>query len=248
MRLMLELEAQSTTEYPFDYRYFVQSAIYSILRQEEEFAGIHDQSGPKPFCFSNIFPYSPIIRKGDRKRILISSPNREIVRCLLRGFLSSPSPSPSSSSSFSSPRRDLRIGTWCTFKIVGAFSFSLAPRCFSSSPVSCVSSTPIVVRLQNDRYWKWKAGTEDDEKQQKKIFIDIVERNMKEKKGVRDFRILDAEFLRMVSIPISVSSGLKVLILGSMWRFDILGDISCLDWGFGERNALGFGFVNLREN
>ncbi|MGC8812420.1 MAG: CRISPR-associated endoribonuclease Cas6, partial [Candidatus Aenigmatarchaeota archaeon] len=75
MRLLVELEASKSFEYDLKYFHKLQGFVYKLLR-ETPYKSLHDKGGYKFFCFSNIFPI-PIdykIKKGEEKRVLISSP------------------------------------------------------------------------------------------------------------------------------------------------------------------------------
>jgi hypothetical protein len=84
MRLILRLEALTDQAYDNDYNHYVQSFIYNLVKNSE-FIHLHDFKGTSstkeaitPFCFSNIFPYGDM-KKGDRKSIIISSPNEKFI-------------------------------------------------------------------------------------------------------------------------------------------------------------------------
>ncbi|MEM3062338.1 MAG: CRISPR-associated endoribonuclease Cas6, partial [Nitrososphaerota archaeon] len=87
------------------------------------------------------------------------------------------------------------------------------------------------------------------------LFIESLEANMKKKfaefTGSQiDGRIFERYvFKKQVSTKLEMVNS-KIPIIGSLWELEFSSDIHphiqtfALDCGFGERNSLGFGFVN----
>jgi CRISPR-associated endoribonuclease Cas6 len=83
MRLLIKLKAAKQFAYDLRYHHKLQGVIYKTIK-ETEYASLHDKKGYKFFCFSNIFPLSRdmIIREGEVKNILISSPDKFFIKML----------------------------------------------------------------------------------------------------------------------------------------------------------------------
>jgi CRISPR-associated endoribonuclease Cas6 len=60
------------------YHYHLQSFIYSLLKGSK-YHDIHDKEGYKFFCFSNIFPVTKTIEDNSLRTFIVSSPDREFV-------------------------------------------------------------------------------------------------------------------------------------------------------------------------
>jgi len=83
MRLLLELTSAKDCEYDLRYYYKLQGFIYSLFK-DTPYSVLHDKKGYKFFCFSNIFPVPKDgkIKKGDKKNLLIYSPDKLFINFL----------------------------------------------------------------------------------------------------------------------------------------------------------------------
>ena len=79
MRILLQLEALNDQKVWDASEYHkVQGFIYDKLIANTKYKAIHNSNTYKFFCFSNIFPPT-IVRVGETRRLLFSSPNIDLV-------------------------------------------------------------------------------------------------------------------------------------------------------------------------
>jgi CRISPR-associated endoribonuclease Cas6 len=132
------------------------------------------------------------------------------------------------------------------------FDISLA----KFSPFSLISATPIITRIKETGLC-WRVTDSLD------TFVKLLEDNLTSK--YNEFYGLERErdhdkvfhklkFLRQCSTKIYMDKDCKqrVTVIGSKWRFDF-GECNpllqfALDCGLGERNSMGFGFVNVLDS
>lgn len=77
MRLLLRLKCSESTSYEMEYHYHLQGFIYSLLKNSK-YDYIHNKDGYKFFCFSNIFP-AKSLELNDLRTLLISSPHSDFI-------------------------------------------------------------------------------------------------------------------------------------------------------------------------
>lgn len=78
MRLLVKLCSKINYKYDTENNYHLQGFIYNLIKCSK-YHFLHDKKGYKYFCFSDIFPFSSLIRKDDIKNWIISSPDNEFV-------------------------------------------------------------------------------------------------------------------------------------------------------------------------
>ncbi|MEM2857097.1 MAG: CRISPR-associated endoribonuclease Cas6 [Candidatus Nitrosocaldaceae archaeon] len=289
MRILLKLESTRDQEYQLDYHYSVQGFIYNMLKGSR-FEDIHDKDGYKFFCFSNIFPYSSIIKKGDKKHLFISSPSDDLIMYIAKRV-----------------REHKRSKDVIS---VGAMKFLINGlkiiRCtLNKSQFTFIAATPIIVRIPREKYtglnpkhnynylyWrrdyplelfirqlednlykKYKAYTGLDIENNVKEEIENTRNNYELGDGSNDSVITEVSnnnspsghiinklmFIKQIAKEIHVH-GNRHIIICTLWRFwfnleqynrcsAILKLLQfAMDVGFGERNSLGFGFMNIRKS
>lgn len=244
----MKLLALGDSPYEMQYHHHLQGFIYSLLKGTR-FHHIHDKKGYKFFCFSNIFPIGEIKREGVRN-LLISSPDEAFIRVI--------------------HERLLKISDNAVRERIGALEFrvldvSIVPEREFNGFISLINGTPIVVRIQKERYdeyglnppkpypylyWRSTYPLE--------VFIKQLEDNLRKKYA--EFFNSDVPkepifqritFLKQVSNKVIINREAHVVI-GSVWKFGFDGLDSWkedlirfgIDAGFGEMNSMGFGFVN----
>ncbi|NOZ58289.1 MAG: CRISPR-associated endoribonuclease Cas6 [Euryarchaeota archaeon] len=246
MRLVLTLE--SACDYAYDLRYHakLQGFVYSLLRGTP-YEHLHDLRGYKYFCFSNIYPPFDA-RQGEKRYLVLSSPDEELVRTFAQALL----------------RRE-EVG-------VGNMRFYLKeirvvrPRIGKS--VALVTRTPIIVRIPRRSYARygitsehsyvyWRPSMPFD------AFLRQLEDNLMKK--YRSFLGRELEeghylplfqqfvFKKQVCNHLLIKN-CEVRVFGSLWEFhfphlrreqrELLR--FAIDAGFGERNSLGFGFMEVK--
>ena len=247
--------------YVNDYHYHLQAAIYSLIR-EGGLPGVHQKEGYKFFCFSNIFPYGDF-REGVERNLLVSSPDTRIIETIRRASISR-----------LSSRDSVVVGEqrFAISSVSQPFTMD-----FVGPEVKVRSATPIVMRIPRKRYEEYGVEPRVDydyvfwrETLPLGAFVKQLRDNMSKK--LRDYCMMnsstivpgqDAEllprmnyynFIRTVSKPMALK-GEKQITIGSLWELGFVVDNTSqaevlrilLDCGFGERNSLGFGFLNLKS-
>ena len=254
MRLLLTLEQISDGQYTLAYNYYMQSFIYNILR-DSKLKKLHDKQGYKFFSFSNIFP-----AYNYKKYILIASPNREFIvelnirlkRLLDERF------------SIGDLRFILRDVKIVRPKVKIPIVLTTSTPIVIRVPKEKYKTYGITPRYEYDYlYWRKEYPLELFIEQ----LISNVEKKYKEYALIRSNNnfnidckanenskryIINIKMLRFreqISTRIVVH-GKEHTIIGTMWDFvidntqlNILRFI--IECGFGERNSLGFGFINI---
>jgi CRISPR-associated endoribonuclease Cas6 len=231
-----------------EYHYHFQGFIYNMLKGSK-YSRIHDKEGYKFFCFSNIFPAYDL-KKGDVRHFLISSPDRGFIRHIS-----------------SKLQENKRSGEQVS---VGGMEFDVKRvetlHLTLKVPFTVITGTPIVVRIPREKYQKFDVKTRYPyeylywrQEHPLEMFVEQLEDNLRKKYA--EFTGKDAGnepiiqrfmFRKQVSTRVFMT-GREQIVIGSIWEFwfndDTYKDILefDLDCGFGERNSLGFGFMNLKQ-
>lgn len=240
MRLLLTMKALQEYELNFEYHGKVQGFIYSLLRNGI-FHDIHNKKGYKFFCFSNIFK----AKNSDYYHLIISSPSPYIIAQIQQQI-----------SKIIKGHICVTLGI--LFEIIKACKIPEKNLMF---PLRIVTQSPIIVRIPIEKYhgrttdtapYKtvlWRSNHPVD------LFIDSLDANIRKKyldytgMHIKDQIFEKFEFKKQVSTTIEQGTS-KIPVIGSLWEMEfssqVLPNIQkfILDCGLGERNALGFGFVN----
>lgn len=234
MRLMIKFEPKDFIKYSDIDRYTIQGFIYSLLKNDSSLNSLHDISGFKFFNFSNIFPVSDF-EKNSLKKLIISSPNDEIIKSLYDQL--------KNKSSFKLKNHRMELLKVIILKNKGCSNF--------------ISSTPIVLFEDNkiNKYYSFKQNSDFN------FFFERLKDNAIKKYNAfydTDFSLdsdlfTNFEFAREVSVRIN-KDGNQFIIIGSLWKnleFDLTSENKdfynfLFDNGLGEKNSLGFGFLNCR--
>jgi CRISPR-associated endoribonuclease Cas6 len=236
----------------------LQGFIYNLLRGSV-YEQLHDTEGSKFFSFSNIFPFDDP-KKDDIRNLIISSPDTDFIRYLfdILQIIS---------------RRETQINIG-TMKFTIEYLKVLHTKVPESNFI-LITGTPIVIRIDRERYEKYGYESIFDNftywrnEQPVDVFIEQLQIKLLSKyaryhtesyKEYRDFlakykdnKIFDTfRFKKQISTKLFIK-GLERNVIGSLWEC-IFNNISksnsaiiqfALDSGLGERNSLGFGFMNL---
>ena len=256
MRLLIKLYSKSSFLYDNEYHHNLQGFIYSLLKNSK-YHYLHDKKGYKFFCFSNIFPFSNMIMKNKIKNLLISSPDIEFlvyIDSLLNEF----------------QNKLVQIGNM-EFEIIGKEKLSI--NFPNENQISLVTGTPIIIRIPNSKftqynmkplqyeyyYWRREYPLElfisQLENSLIKKFNDFCQyKKIENKLQTESFNFFQrCRFKKQISTRVNIN-GFSHPIIGTLWEFDFEAcrDKSliefALDAGLGERNSLGFGFMNLNYN
>ena len=252
MRLLLRLRALDDFRYDLEYNPYIQGFIYRLL-VGTEYDYLHDGRGQKFFCFSNIFPVPVsdyLVRRGDAKNLLISSPDRGFIETL-----------------YDRLRKVMEVSevihfNRMVFRLENVKMFSVR---LPDPPFKIVSATPVVYRIYRDMYseygihsdkpylfWRPEHGLD--------LLERLVENDVRRKYGgfygseppsthLYDYLVPK----KSVAIHYSVH-GEWVQLIGTVIELVVRSPLNrgsrdvlrfILDTGLGERNPMGLGFLNI---
>lgn len=256
MRLLIRLRCIEDGPYEMQYHYHLQGFIYRLL-EGSKYHYVHDKEGYKFFCFSNVFPAYDL-KAGDVRTLIISSPDSEFIE-YLKSVLSKPW------------NQQVIVGK---MKFNIEHVDEMIARLPDSAPYSLITGTPIVVRIPKEKYlmhgiapkhnyeylyWRSEYPLE--------LFISQIEGNLVNKyrqycnetgstalpevtKDIHNSMFQKFKFKKQISTRVFMKDS-EQIIIGTVWEFFFEGweDKTlvqfALDAGLGERNSLGFGFMNL---
>lgn len=243
MRLLLELECLHDGAYDLQYFTKVQGLIYGLLKGTV-YGSLHDEKGYKFFCYSNIFPIGDF-QQGDKRRLLISSPNIEFLQIADQKLPDVLNLGPNSYRLLDVKPVETRLTQ----------SFTL------------VSATPIVIRIPKQNYerygiseknyeyayWKPEHSFEAFLKQLQENIVKKYRDYAGERPGGEEIPYIFQDFVfKKTAANHVVREGREFAVIGSIWQFGfshltreqgkLLG--FAVDCGFGEMNPSGFGFMN----
>ena len=213
-------------------KHTVQGVIYSLL-DGTEFSDLHSRSGFKFFTYSDIFPPGDFY-PGKEKNLVISSPNPKFINELY-------------SKAKETEYMYLSDGP---MRIVGVKKFSVRPT------GKYITGSPVVVQEDNatSTYFSFRRGGN------LRFFMDRLKENALKKYNAYydDELTMDEDLFDFLQFKKEVSIVVKkddksFVIIGTMWevlqkriprgygRFYRF----ITDCGIGEKNSLGFGFLNV---
>jgi CRISPR-associated endoribonuclease Cas6 len=248
MRILLKLAAKKDQkDISLEY-HKLQGFVYRLM-MESGFPLLHDKKGYKPFCFSNIFPYGDM-KTGDSRSFLIATPSEAIAKGIVQKLpLLKDTPFHIGDCSFSLER-------WSTIAVS-----------LKETPVRLTCGTPILLRIPEKNYDLY--GVPQEERRDRYVywrpqiafeaFIKQLTENLVKKYNqfygteIRSIPLFQEFLFRKTVHTRYIIDGKSYGAAGSMWEFQwsYLSDVQRrilefgLDSGFGERNSMGFGFVNI---
>ncbi len=252
MRILIKLKPKIETKFFFPYYFQIQGLIYNLIKNTK-FKEIHNKKVYKFFCFSNIFPekksHSDTFRKNQFYNLIVSSPNKNFLKVLTQNFIK---------------REEIKIDKVIfTLKEVRFFNSNI-----NKKNLKIISTSPIIVRIPKKRYQEYRISSKTSypslywrPEYPLEAFIRQLEANIFKKykeyyqKEIEEFPIFQKFlFKKSVSIPLELHHQ-KVNFIGSLWEFhfDFLDEKTkeilefAIDCGFGEKNSMGFGFVNSEK-
>jgi CRISPR-associated endoribonuclease Cas6 len=257
MRLLIRLRCIEDSKYEMQYHYHLQGFIYGLLKGSK-YDHIHDKEGYKFFCFSNVFPAYDL-KKGDTRTLMVSSPNAEFVSHLRDALR---------------PVNDIKLGRM-RFQVDYARELdvelpSVPFAIIAGTPI--VMRIPRAKYLEQGvepkgqyEYVYWRSDHPLD------LFLSQLEETLAKKyaqyhglAGGGELGRLENNggrplianlfqkfrFKKQVSTRVSMK-GSEHVVIGTVWEFEPGTGANrdmvrfALDAGLGERNSLGFGFMNL---
>jgi len=247
MRIILELlNTQDQKNISSEY-HKLQGFIYSLI-QSSGFIGIHDKSGYKPFSYSNLYPYNNQ-RKNEIQRLIIATPSQKLgttVIKILEKMINT----------------NIHIGD-CEYLLKTIKPLNLE---ITSLPYRIITNTPIILRIPEYNFEKYQIPIEERKSRYIYwrpnvsfiVFIKQLSENIIKKYNdfygtdIQDINIFEKYFYKKMVHSRLVIDGKSYGFSASLWSFEwnYLSEIQkkilifAIDSGFGERNSMGFGFVN----
>jgi CRISPR-associated endoribonuclease Cas6 len=249
MRVLIKLEAMKDCEYDLKYFHKLQGFFYKLLIGTK-FENLHDKKGYKFFCFSNIFPIGNF-KEGDERNLILSSPSKTFIFTIIEKL-----------KELVKFDKTINIGEM-QFKIKNFSPLNIK----INKNLRIISATPIIIRIPERNYEKYNIP----EKFRKKryvywrpeysfeAFVKQLEENLIKKYNefygtkLEIERIFEIFKFKKSTVNHIIINGEEQKLIGSIWEFyfsyldkkqkEILK--FGIDCGFGERNSLGFGFINL---
>jgi len=242
VRVLLKLRSLKDAVYDLHYYHKLQGFVYDTIRPR--YQQLHELAGYKFFCFSNIFPIGDI-REGDTRHLLVSSPDNVFIKAFVGGL-----------------DGVVNIGDLSfSVKDVKTVNPQLKGGC------NLIAATPIVIRIPEYNYGRYSIPQEHRKRRYVfwrrvfpfEVFVRQLEENLFKKYNefhntkVDEFPLFEQFLLRKDPVAChTVIDGREIQLIGSIWEFPFhyltreQGKILefGLDCGFGERNSLGFGFMN----
>ena len=264
MRLALLLKSNRNQLYETNYNYKIQSFIYNQLTDTNYYylhdyikhpnkknSDFHTDVKLIPFCFSSIFPYGNM-KYGFRKNLIISSPENKFIQILYQKL---------------KDIKFLKFGN-SVFEILNCKTFKIR-----LDELKFTTQTPIIVRIPKNKYKNYTINLKRPydyifwrKNYPLELFLQQLNKNLEKKfcQYYNDWSFNDIfssnsfVFKKQISQKIVIRKR-EQIIIGTMWDFwfndlESLDDNNkiknkkilkfLLDAGIGERNTLGFGFLN----
>lgn len=254
MRILARLRARADTAYDHTYHHKLRGRLWSALRNTE-YEQYHDADRPVGMTYSNPFPPRDM-REDDERTLLIAAPQEQLLASVAEDLITD---------------RELNVGEM-PFHVEELTT--VTPDVGEPGSTGTLETgTGLLVRIPPERaeeydierrgdqaiYWRPEHSMEPLRTQ--------LENNLDRKHRLfcrdhlpgpsdTEYDLFDSyELIKTFAIPVTVSQGEQLEMVFSKWRF---GYTICdddhrrhlnlaLDAGLGERNALGFGFVNVTE-
>lgn len=240
MRIIIKILPKETFVYEDVNKYFIHSFIWNLLK-DTEFSKLHDIKKFKFFTFSNIFPVSDF-KFNDEKQFIVSSPNKYFIHTLADKLQN---------------LRNFKLG-------IHEFELSEFKKFSMELKQRWQSSTPIVLYENNksNTYYSIKRNPDLN------FFLERLKDNaikkfnaFYNKNFIFDGPLFDRLFFKKQVATHIRKNQKEFLFLGTLWEFelnlpriDTINEIDnekrnfyefIMDCGLGEKNSLGFGFVNM---
>lgn len=249
MRILIDLRAMKDQGYESMYHHKLQGFVYGLLR-DLGFEMLHDKTGYKFFCFSNIFPIGDM-NAGERSKLIIASPNEALIGSLAGAL-----------ETIVADSSAVNIGEM-SFEVVAVKKLKLS---IGGTGLRVLTATPVTLRIPARNYERY--GIPEAERKPRYVywrpkyafdaFLKQLSENLIKKYNefyatkLKDYDLFEQFKYRRATATKVVIDGREYVLVGSMWEFvwSFMDETQRrviefgLDTGFGERNSLGFGFVN----
>lgn len=255
MRLLVRLRAEADAVYDDTYHRGLAGRIWRAL-DDERFDELHDRSEPTGLSFSNPFPVGPI-EEGDRLNVLIAAADDTPLRAIGADLVSN-------------REFNVREMAFTVEEITG-----ISPDVGEPGTEGILeTATGLVVRIPHWKFDDYEIDAPSDAPEFWKPEHTLeplrvqLENNLDRKHGlycpehlpgpsdVEGDLFTTYEHIKTYALPVTVTEGVTETHVLSKFRFgyrvrddDHRRHLNLtLDAGLGERNSLGFGFVNVRED
>lgn len=255
MRVLTRLRARADTAYDNTYHHKLRGRIWGAL-EESSFDALHDENQPKPFTYSNPFPPGDM-EESDERTLLVASTEEELLAHVAADLQDDP---------------ELNIGEM-PFTVEEVTP--LAPDVGEPGTSGTIDTgTGVLVRIPPWRFEEYGIDVDHDEAEfwrpehTMEPFRTQLEANLDKKHrlycpdylpGPSDVggELFDSyELIKTFAIPVTPTEGQRETWVLSKWEFEytVRDDDHrrhlnlALDLGIGERNSLGFGFCNIRDD
>ncbi len=244
------------------YHYHLQGFIYSLL-EGSTYHYVHNKEGYKFFCFSNIFPAKDLV-KNDVRTLIISSPDSDFISYLDEILLHP-------------YNLEVKVGCMrfkidyidkLNVKLPNRSAFTL----ITGTPITIRIPREKykaygIEPKGNYEYVYWRSDHPMD------LFVSQIENNLTKKyeayfglasdnnatgrnEGGTEmphlFLFQKFKFKKQISTRVTMKD-FDHVVIGTVWEFGFDTNVNedmiqfALDAGLGERNSLGFGFMNLHQ-
>jgi CRISPR-associated endoribonuclease Cas6 len=196
---------------------------------------LHDKTGYKFFCFSNIFPIRDM-NAGERSKLIIASSNEALIGSLAGAL-----------ETILADSCAVNIGEM-SFEVVALKKLKLS---IGGTGLRVLTATPVTIRIPARNYERY--GIPEAERKARYVYWRPKYAFDAFLKRLSENLILFEQFkYRRATATKAVIDGREYVLVGSMWEFvwSFMDETQRrviefgLDTGFDERNSLGFGFVN----
>jgi CRISPR-associated endoribonuclease Cas6 len=251
MRLLVDLEARADTVYDNAYHHKLRGRIWRAL-EGTPYDDIHDENRPKGFVYSNPFPPGDM-QAGDERTLLVAAADEQLLATVAEDLKND---------------RELNVGEM-PFHVddLAALSPDVGEPGTSGT---LDTGTGVLVRIPPWRFDEYGMDVDHDAaafwrpEHTMEPFRNQIEANLDQKHDLfcpdhlpgpsdREGELFDGyELIKTFAIPVTPTEGIEETWVLSKWRFDytVRDDHHrrhlnlALDVGIGERNSLGFGFMN----
>lgn len=255
MRLLVHLRARAEADYVTAYHRELAGRLWRAL-DKPRFDALHDSDAPPGFCFSNPFPVGSVAA-GDRRRLLIAAVDEAVLEAIAASLQAEPEVT-IGEMAFTVEEITLvtpdvgEPGTQGIIESATGLVVRIPPRRFAEYGIDVESDAP--------EFWKPEHSLRPLKRQ--------LEQNLDRKhelfapdhhpgpSAVDGDLFNEYELIKTYALPVTVTAGVEETYVLSKFRFGYrVRDEThrrhlnlALDTGIGERNSLGFGFVNVRED
>lgn len=254
MRLLVRLRARADAAYDNRYHHKLRGRIWQAL-DGTEFDESHDGDDPPGFVYSNPFPPRDM-REGDRRTLLVASPNEELLSHVAEDLQDDPELNigqmPFEVTDLSAPTPDVgEPGTSGTLETGTGVLVRIPPWRFDDYGIDHGHEEAEFWRPEHSMA-PFREQVEANLDKKHRLFAPDYLPGPSEVEG----ELFDGyELLKTFAVPLEVTQGEEMTYVLSKWKlgYTVRDDHHrrhlnlALDCGIGERNSLGLGFLNVAE-